>query len=245
MHRTPAIAAAGLGGRPQFSPGRTSLDVAEAVMTRRSVRAFLDTPVPLETLRRVMDQARFAPSGCNYQPWEASILSGEPLRALQQQMLAAEPLDPPEYDWAAPFASEPHKTRLFEVTAQMFDAMGIERNDKNARKEFADRNIVSFGAPAVLMCYFPRFMKEAQWSDVGMWLQTIMLLLRGEGLDSCPQEFLAYYGKVIKQFLGVSDETHIFFCGIAIGYRDPDVPVNNFARLRVPLDESVRFLGFD
>ncbi|MCB2014719.1 MAG: nitroreductase [Sphingobium sp.] len=220
------------------------MSVSEAVATRRSIRDFLDTPVDLETLRRVLDQARFAPSGCNYQPWEATIATGEPLRQLQEQMRAAKPQDPQEYDWAAPGASPIYKARLDGVSEGMYGAMGIARDDKAARKDFFVRNVVSFGAPAVLLCYFPRFMGPPQWSDVGMWLQTIMLLLREEGLDSCPQEYLWAHARLIKKFLGVDDETHIFFCGLAIGYRNPDAPVNTFERARVPLDEQVRFMGF-
>lgn len=86
-------------------------------------------------------------------------------------------------------------------------------------------------------------MKEAQWSDVGMWLQTVMLLLRGEGLDSCPQEYMGIYGRTIKAELGLSDDT-LLFCGLSIGWRDTDAPVNNFQRERVPLDEQVVFRGF-
>lgn len=220
------------------------MKVSEAVGTRRSIRAFLDTPVPLETLRRVMERARWTPSGCNFQPWQASILTGEPLKALQEKMLTSAPQEPKEYDWAGPEVSPEHKARLHHIGACMYRAMGIERADEATRAAFLQRNVVSFGAPAVLLCYFPRFMKEPQWSDVGMWLQTIMLLLREEGLDSCPQEFLSLHARLIKEFLGVDDATHIFFCGIAIGYRDPDAPVNGFERDRVPLDEQVRFLGF-
>jgi nitroreductase len=87
-------------------------------------------------------------------------------------------------------------------------------------------------------------MKEAQWSDVGMWLQTIMLLARGEGLDTCPQEYMGMYGQTIKAHLGLPDD-HMLFCGIAIGWADREAPVNNFARERVPLDEQVTFMGFD
>lgn len=220
------------------------ITVSEAVATRRSVRSFLDTPVPLETLTRVMDKARFAPSGCNFQPWEASILTGAPLKALQEKMLASPPQDPPEYDWSAPNASANHKARLYDVSERMYGALGVAREDKAARNAFMNNNIVSFGAPAVLLCYFPRFMGPPQWSDVGMWLQTIMLLLREEGLDSCPQEYLWQHARLIKDFIGVSDETHIFFCGMAIGYRDAQAPINAFPRERVPLDEQVRFIGF-
>ncbi|MEY4160471.1 MAG: hypothetical protein RLZZ136_1092 [Pseudomonadota bacterium] len=220
------------------------MKVTEAVLTRRSVRRFQDRPVPLETLQRVMEAARWAPSGCNFQPWQASILSGEPLRELQELMLASEPQDPPEYNWSAPEAIPECLASLRQVGASMYSAMNIGREDQDMRAEFARNNVVSFGAPAVLFCYMPRLMEAPQWSDVGMWLQTIMLLLREEGLDSCPQEFMAMYARLIKNYLNVSDESHIFFCGLAIGYRDAEAPVNQFARQRFELDQNVRFMGF-
>jgi len=215
----------------------------QAVLTRRSVRAFLDTPVPFDAIRRVMDTARWAPSGCNYQPWEATILTGAPLAALREKLSASE-MKQPDYDWDAPKQEDRYKQRLYELSASMFESLGIEREDKAGRAAAMGRNVVSFGAPVLLLCYFPRLMKEAQWSDTGMWLQTIMLLLREEGLDSCPQEFLAYYADPIMEHIGVSTETHRFFCGMGIGYRDPDAPVNSFDRNRVPLEDHVRFEGW-
>lgn len=220
------------------------MDVSEAVLSRRSVRAFKNTPVPEDVLRRVLDAARWAPSGCNFQPWEATIVTGAPLRELQAKMLASPMQDPREYNWDAPEVIPDCLARLHGVGKAMYSAMGIGRGDTEARTKFMASNMVSFGAPAVLLCYFDRRMGPPQWSDVGMWLQTIMLLLRGEGLDSCPQEALSLYAKLIKNFIGVSDETHIFFCGIAIGYRDPDAAVNSFPREREPVDGNVRFLGF-
>jgi nitroreductase len=222
----------------------STMSVSDAVASRRSVRAFADKPVHLEILREILDKARFAPSGCNFQPWEATVLTGEPLRELRARMQAAEPQNPIEYDFSAPNASPPHLARLHALGAALYTSLGIERDDAQSRARFMAANIDSFAAPAVLLCYFPRLMKAPQWSDVGMWLQTIMLLVREAGLDSCPQEFLSLHARLIKDFLGVNDETHIFFCGLAIGYRDPDAPVNHFQRQRVPLDEQVRFLGF-
>ena len=221
-----------------------TMTVAEAVLTRRSIRAFQDKPVPLDVLRRVMDTARWAPSGCNFQPWEATIVTGEPLKELQAKMAVTPPQNPREYSWDDTEVIPECKARLHGVGKAMYAAMGIGREDVEARTKFMGANLVSFGAPAVLMCYFDRRMGPPQWSDVGMWLQTIMLLLRGEGLDSCPQEFLSVYAKLIKDFLGVSDETHIFFCGIAIGYREEENPVNHFEREREPIDGNVKFLGF-
>lgn len=220
------------------------MNVTEAVATRRSIRDFLDRPVPLDVLTRVLDKARWTPSGCNFQPWEATIITGEPLRQLQDRMIASPLQDPPEYSWSEPEALPECKGRVQRLGAAMYSSMGIGRESKDERLRFLERNVRSFGAPTVLLCYFPRVMGPPQWSDVGMWLQTIMLLLREEGLDSCPQEFLALHARLIKEFLGVSDESHIFFCGLAIGYRNAANPVNDFPREREPLEGKVRFLGF-
>ncbi len=220
------------------------MNVSEAVATRRSVRAFIDKPVDLETLRSVMDKARWAASGCNYQPWEASIVTGQPLKDLQAR-IASTPPQQAEYDWTAPGQEDAYTQRLHGVSRGMYAAQGVDRNDKERRMQLMMKNAVSFDAPAVLFVYFPRFMKEAQWSDTGMWLQTVALLLREEGLDSCFQEYMALYADVIRDFLGLDKERYMFFCGMAIGYRDPDAAVNNFERERVPLDEQVKFIGWD
>jgi len=217
----------------------------EAVLTRRSIRAFSDTPVPLETIRQVLDTARWAPSGCNFQPWEGAVLTGAPLRELQDKMRAAPMQDPKEYSWSDPEVLPECLARLHQVGADMYAALQVDRGDKEGRADFVGRNLVSFDAPAVLLVYFPRVMGPPQWSDVGMWLQSIMLLLREAGLDSCPQEFLSLHAKLIKDYLGVSDESHIFFCGIAIGCGIADDPVNQFDRKREPLDSKVQFLGFE
>ncbi len=220
------------------------MTVSEAVLSRRSIRVFKPDPVPLEVLQRVMDKARWAPSGCNFQPWEATIVTGAPLAELQAKMLVSPMQDPIEYSWSQPEVIPECKARLQEVGKAMYQAMAIERGDGDARADFVRNNVTSFGAPAVLLCYFDRRMGPPQWSDTGMWLQTIMLLLREEGLDSCPQEFLAMHARLIKDFIGVSDETHIFFCGMAIGYRVEEASVNNFPREREPVEGNVRFLGF-
>jgi nitroreductase len=218
--------------------------VTDAVLSRRAIRAFSDKPVALELLRTILEKARFSPSGCNFQPWEGTVLTGEPLRSLQEKMSQTRPQDPVEYVIQPADLPPEYRARLGENAERQYASEGIARDDAAGRQAFVMRNYAGFGAPALLLCYFPRVMGPPQWSDVGMWLQTIMLLLREEGLDSCPQEFLSIYGKLIKEHIGVSDETHIFFCGLAIGYRDDVAPVNAYERPRVPLDEQVRFIGF-
>jgi nitroreductase len=220
------------------------MKITEAVASRRSVRKFLPDAVQLDLLRDILRQAQMAPSGCNYQPWEAVVLTGAPLHDLQTTLLAAQPDDPLEYDFAAPGQYEKYKSRLATIGAAMYSALRIGREDQDQRALFTEQNLTSFGAPVLLLCHFPKFMKEAQWSDVGMWLQTIMLLLREYGLDSCPQEWMGVYGRTIKTALDLSQDDVMLFCGLAIGYRDDGHPVNNFARDRVALDNVVKFIGF-
>jgi nitroreductase len=217
--------------------------VSEAVATRRSVRAFQNKPVPFETIQRILERARMAPSGCNFQPWEAHVLTGDALATFQQRLKASTPDEPLEYDFSAPGKIEKYSERLKTLGAAMYGAMAIARTDGSARADFAAQNLISFGAPVLLLCHFPKHMKEAQWSDVGMWLQTIMLLAREEGLDTCPQEYMGMYGRTIKDHLGLPED-QLLFCGIAIGWRDAEDAVNNFERPRVPLDEHVTFMGF-
>ncbi|MDG2003123.1 MAG: nitroreductase [Novosphingobium sp.] len=218
--------------------------VSEAVLSRRSIRDFTDRPVPLQVLRRVLDTARWAPSGCNFQPWEATVLTGEPLRSLQATLRAAPPQDPIEYVITPPDIPQEYKDRLAATGAKQYGSMGIARDNVAIREHATASNIVSFGAPVLLLCHIPRVMGLPQWSDVGMWLQTVMLLLREEGLDSCAQEYMAMWGRLIKQHIGIADEEQILFCGLAIGYRDEDNPVNAFERERAPLERQLRFIGF-
>lgn len=219
------------------------MNVTDAVLTRRSIRAFKETPVPLEVVRNILDKARWAPSGCNYQPWEAVVLTGAALAELQEKLLAAEPDDPQEYRFDAPSQEPRYHERLREVGRCMGAARGVERMDAAQRAEFTRQNMVSFGAPVLLLCHFPKLMGPPQWSDVGMWLQTIMLLVREAGLDSCPQEYMGLYGRTIKAHLGLGDDV-MLFCGIAIGEAQAELPINNFERTRLPVDEHVKFLGF-
>lgn len=220
------------------------MNVSEAVASRRSIRAYLGKPVDFAVIERVLERARMAPSGCNYQPWEATVLTGAPLAALQQVLLASEPDDPMEYDFSAPGQRDKYKARYNTLGAAMYGALAVGRDDTDMRSLFVQQNLTSFGAPVLLLCHFPKLMLAPQWSDVGMWLQTIMLLLREEGLDSCPQEWMGVYGRTIKAHLGLDMDDTTLFCGIAIGWRDGDAPVNNFERDRVPLGDQVRFLGF-
>ena len=111
------------------------MTVTQAVTSRRSIREFLDKPVDLATLTRVMDKARWAASGCNYQPWQATILTGQPLKELQAK-IASSPPQAAEYDWNAPLAEEGYKARLHGISKGMFDALGIDGASDGQDRDF-------------------------------------------------------------------------------------------------------------
>ena len=223
------------------------MNVTEAVISRRSVREFLDKPVDQAVLRKVLETAQRAPSGGNTQPWNATILTGEPLAKLLATVAKVLPegssahkleyhIYPPELDGA-------YKDRRFGVGEALYAALDIPRENKMARMMWFAKNFRAFDAPILMLIHTPRYMGPPQWSDIGMWLQTIMLLLREEGLDSCAQEAWAIYTPQIRECVDIPDD-HIFFCGMAIGYRAPDAPVNAFPVPRAALDEAVKWEGF-
>lgn len=225
--------------------GGAALSVQEAVATRRSVRDFLPTPVPGAVIRRVLEQALRAPSGGNLQPWHLHVVGGERLDALKALMRerVQQPNDEPgEYAIYPKELVAPYRDRRFAVGEAMYARLGIPREDKDARRRWFGRNFQFFGAPLALFCSVDRRMGPPQWSDLGMLLQTTMLLLRGEGLDSCAQECWAVYPQTIGRFLELPPE-RMLFTGMAIGYARRDVPIDGLVTERAPLDEVVRFDG--
>ncbi|MBK7161148.1 MAG: nitroreductase [Sphingomonadales bacterium] len=223
------------------------MQVSEAVASRRSVREFLDKPVDKALLERILTKAQNAPSGGNTQPWNAVMATGEPLKKLLEAVAEVIPqgaaAHKPEYNIYPPELDGRYKDSRFGVGEAMYAALDIPRDNKMARLMWFARNFRAFDAPILMLIHTPRYMGPPQWSDIGMWLQTVMLLLREEGLDSCAQEAWAIYTPQIRQCFPIPDD-HIFFCGMAIGYRDPDAAVNNFPVARAPLGEVVSWEGF-
>ncbi|WP_375290558.1 nitroreductase [Qipengyuania sp.] len=223
------------------------MKVSEAVATRRSVRAFTDQPVDREILTRVLKKAQRSPSGGNTQPWHGILLTGQPMRELFDRIAEEFPkgraAHAPEYNVYPPELDGAYELRRRGVGEDMYGALEIPRDDKAKRLEWFARNFQAFGAPVLMLVHTPKYMGPPQWSDIGMWLQTIMLLLREEGLDSCPQEAWAVYSPQIREIVAIPDD-HIFFCGLAIGYRDEAAPVNRFPVARADLDEAIEWRGF-
>jgi nitroreductase len=220
--------------------------VSEAVSERRSVRGFTDQPVDLGLVRRLVELAARAPSGGNLQPWHIDLVAGEPLDAFKRDIAAklmAGHKEAPAYDIYPLELDDPYKARRFAIGEAMYGHVGIPRDDRAARRMWFARNFAFFGAPVALFCTVKRTMGPPQWSDLGMYLQTLMLLLVEEGLASCPQECWAIFPETVTQFLGTPPE-RMLFCGMAIGYEDTDEPANRLRSERALVEEWASFRGF-
>lgn len=219
--------------------------VSEAVAARRSIRMFTEEPVDRALLETVLEKARQAPSGGNVQPWHATVLTGARLERLKQEtravMMRGPGAETPEYDIYPPDLPDPWRARRGANGEAMYNALGIPREDKGRRMAAVARNFEFFGAPVGLLVHTPHFMGKPQWADLGMWLQTVMLLLVEAGLGSCAQEAWSVYPQTVKRVGEIPDD-HVFFCGLAIGHPDRTAGLNQFPNPRAPLAETIRFL---
>jgi nitroreductase len=220
------------------------MKVSEALATRKTIRAFKPDPVSRETIAAILAAASRAPSGGNLQPWKVYALFGEArdelIRRVAERRKTKALGEAPEYLIYPPALTEPYKTRRFKIGEAMYKTMSIPREDKMARLNFFSGNWQFFGAPVGLIITIDRQMQQGQWADVGMFLQSIMLLAREHGLHTCPQEAWAVWHRIIREYLSVPEEEMVF-CGVAIGYADESHPVNTLTSDRAPLEEWVRF----
>lgn len=223
------------------------MDVGEAVASRYSCRAFLPTPVPEATVRDIVGTAARAPSGGNLQAWRVYAVAGPRVEALKR-LLAPRTGELPkgeggEYQIFPTDLKEPYRSRRFAVGEQLYRAIGVPRADRAARYRQYARNFQFFGAPVGLFFAIDRTMLPAQWADLGGYIQTIMLLARGCGLDTCPQEAWITWQRTMRAFLELPDEL-MLFCGMALGYADAAAPINSWRSTREPVDSFASFAGF-
>jgi nitroreductase len=218
------------------------MNVTEAVAARMSVRAFRPDPVPRTVLEDILQTAHRAPSGGNLQPWRVYVLTGGPLADLKAT-IAATPLEEPEYDVYPPNLWDPFRTRRYQCGEDLYASIDIPRDDRPARLRQLARNTEFFGAPVGLFFCLERRLGPPQWSDVGMFMQTVMLLAVERGLATCAQEFWARYPRAVGAFLGLSEELQLF-SGMALGYADESAAINQWRTRRDPFEAWCEMRGF-
>lgn len=224
------------------------MNVTQALKDRTSVRAFLDRPVPRNVVNGLLDAARWSPSGGNLQPWKVIAVSGEArlaLTKLAQGTLMQSPLgeagERPIYPaelW------EPYRTRRFKVGEQMYDLLGIPREDKASRLAWMSRNFEFFGAPVGLFFVIDTRMGHGQWAHVGMFMQSIALVAVERGLATCMQEAWAMVRQSLARHFELAPHEMVY-CGMALGWPDLAAPVNRLRTERVEVAEFAEFKGFE
>ncbi|MEY2610904.1 MAG: hypothetical protein RLZZ128_1553 [Actinomycetota bacterium] len=217
------------------------MNVSEAVDKRMSVRKFRPDPVSDETMRSLLVDASRAPSGGNVQPWRIYVVNGDSIPRMKEFLATQPPLDAPEYEIYPQGLTEPYRTNRFTIGEQMYATIGIDREDKEGRRRQFAANNDFFDAPAALFCFIDRQMGPPQWSDLGMFLQTFMLLAVERGLSTCAQEYWSVRHKSVTAFVGAPDN-EMLFCGMAIGYADESAPINSLRSERMPLAQWATFV---
>ena len=217
------------------------MKVSDAVAQRKSIREFLDTPISSELVKSLLIKASRAASGGNLQPWKIYVLNGKSMDDFLIFQQAWDEPEQPAYDIYPSKLKEPYRTSRFELGEQMYSLLGIPREDKDARIAQVMKNFEFFGAPCAFFCFVDRQMGPPQWSDLGMFLQTFMLLAQEAGLDTCAQEAWSMKHDSVSKFLQSGDED-ILFCGMCIGKKNENAVINALNSERRPLDTWATFV---
>jgi nitroreductase len=221
--------------------------VEAAIAGRRSVRAFLPTPVPHALVERILDVAARAPSGTNMQPWRVRVLAGEAKERLSAALLRAEAERSPhaaEYRYYPQEFFEPYRSRRRKVGWDLYGLLRIVRGETERMRAQHARNLVFFDAPVGMIFTIDRRLEIGSWLDYGIFLGNVMTAARGHGLDTCAQAAFAPFHAAIRAHLGLADEEAVV-CGMSLGYEDPAAPENALRTERVPAREFASFDGWE
>jgi nitroreductase len=216
------------------------MTVTAALMERHSVRAFLKQPVARETIRAILEAAKFAPSGSNIQPWEVHVVSGESRERLVSRVQTAFESelgqDRAEYDYYPPEWREPYLGRRRACGWGLYNRLGILKGDRAGGRAQELRNFQFFDAPVGLFFFIDRDLGHGSWMDSGMFIQSVMLAAIDHGLSSCPQAAWLPFHRIIRDCLRIP-QNKLLLCGMALGFADPRAAVHGYRPERLAVDE--------
>lgn len=221
-------------------------DLLDALRSRRSCRAFLDTPVPRETVEAILDAARWAPSGGNLQPWRVIAVAGgarDEVVRIAGEALFSGAEEEGEHPIYPPSLHEPFRSRRFANAESLYAALGIARDDKAGRYRWVAENFRFFGAPVGLFFVIDRRMGHGQWAHLGIFMMAVMLAADAHGLATCPQEAWARVRQTLHGHFSLAEE-ELLYCGMALGFADTAHPSAAMLRERTELAEIAELRGF-
>jgi len=219
------------------------MNVSEALLSRKSVRAFLNKPVRRELIETLLNNASHAPSGTNTQPWQVAVVSGDSKVKLQEKLESAfrdKKTAHTDYQYYPLEWQTPYKDRRRACGLQMYTTLDIQREDKEKQLNQWAANYRAFDAPVMLFFFLDPVMEKGSFLDYGMFLQSFMLAATEQGLCTCPQAALADYPDIVKQELNY-EQDKILLCGMALGYEDTTAQVNSY---RTPREDCDSFSHF-
>jgi nitroreductase len=224
--------------------------VDAAITSRRSVRAFLPTPVPRQTIEDILRVASRAPSGVNTQPWKVTVLTGAAKDNLSRKVLAEHDAraaagstgaDVGEYDYYPTEWVSPYIERRRKIGWDLYGLLGIGKTDKARMHAQHGRNYTFFDAPVGLIFTIDRILRQGSWLDYGMFLQNVMTAARGRGLDTCPQAAFIGFHQVIAEQLALP-AGEMVVCGMSLGFADESAVANKLVTEREPVSAFARFV---
>ncbi len=221
--------------------------VDEAILTRKSVRAFLPTPVERSTVEELLALASRSASGSNIQPWRVRVVAGEARDRLVKAIFdaaARDGLDAYKREWNYyPVRwREPFLGRRRKIGWDMYSLLGVPKGDFEGTQRARLRNFEFFGAPVGMIFTLDENLEIGSWLDLGIYLGAVMIAARGRGLHTCPQAAFADFHEIIRPVLNIPDN-EIIICGMALGHIDPDAPVNALTTERAPISDFMTFEG--
>ncbi len=221
------------------------MDVREALKLRKSTRAFLDKEVSIETINKVLENAKHAPSGVNTQPWQVAVLTGKSKNTLCDKIestFRAGTKSNMDYQYYPLKWEDKYKDRRKECGLLMYSTLNISRDDKQKQIDQWAQNYQSFGAPMLLIFLIDKILEKGSFLDYGMFIQSTMLSAVEEGLGVCPQASIAEYPDIIREELGYSEEK-LVLCGLAVGYEDKNNIINSYRTPRENIDTFVKYFS--
>lgn len=220
--------------------------IDRAILARRSVRAFLDTPVDPLLVREILQVASRAPSGTNTQPWKVYVLTGDAKARLSEEIVATF-LNPDkasqhheEYDYYPKEWIEPFIGRRRKVGFDLYGLLGLGKDDKAGMKAQHAKNFRFFNAPVGMIFTVDRVMGRGSMLDYGMFMENIMISAVGHGLATCAQAAFNQFHRIIEKHLDLPGNEAVV-CGMAMGYEDKKAIINTLKTARVSVDEFVSF----
>lgn len=235
-------------GALPFAAGSVARTLEEAILSRRSLRAFKADPVPRETVERILALASRAPSGTNIQPWHVYVVAGAARDRLTRAM-HEEYLSHGEDGWKREFEyyptkwRDPYLARRRKIGWDLYGLLGIAKGDRDRTHHQHARNYLFFDAPVGLVVTLERDLPVGAWLDTGMFLQNVMLAARVFGLDTCPQAAIGSAHTVLRRELDIP-QAEVVVCGMSLGHARADAVENTLVTEREPVARFAKFFGY-